>query len=212
MSAHKKATRTPPVANPIQQQREQWLNRAARLLGPQFVKLEAPLPAFRVSCGFTSKGARSKAIGEAWSDAADPEGATQIFIDPRRDDGLEMLVTLTHELIHAAVGIRYGHRGRFAEIAIAFGFQRPLTQLPNRNAPVFKTMESILKRLGPYPHKALDCGGMITSGPRKQSTRYIKCECKRCGYSLRTTRKWLAVATPICAVKGCGHKQMEVTL
>ena len=43
------------------------------------------------------------------------------------------------------------------------------------------------------PHARLDTGG-LTTAPRKQSVRMLKCECQACGYTVRTARKWLETA------------------
>ena len=37
----------------------------------------------------------------------------------------------------------------------------------------------------------------VASTPR-QGTRMMKVVCGECGYTLRTTRRWLAVAVPVC--------------
>jgi hypothetical protein len=39
-----------------------------------------------------------------------------------------MLVSLLHELIHAADDCASGHKGAFAEAVTRFGFQGPMTQ------------------------------------------------------------------------------------
>ena len=45
-------------------------------------------------------------------------------------------------------------------------------------------------------------------GPKKQTTRMLKCVCSECGYVARTTAKWLeTVGAPLCA---CNSEQMEV--
>ena len=42
----------------------------------------------------------------------------------------------------------------------------------------------------------------------KQSTRLIKCECAECGYTMRTTTKWIeTLGAPLCP---CNEQQMEV--
>ena len=47
-----------------QDNRESWLNRVAIGMGPLFKALDAPLPSrVRVAIGFTSRGAKGKAIG-----------------------------------------------------------------------------------------------------------------------------------------------------
>lgn len=43
----------------------------------------------------------------------------------------------------------------------------------------------------------------LESGPRKKvGSRLIKCECPSCSYTVRVTRKWLAVGNPTCP---CGE-------
>lgn len=34
------------------------------------------------------------------------------------------------------------------------------------------------------------------------TTRLVRCECPKCGYLVRTTRKWLDIAVPTCPVDG----------
>ena len=47
--------------------RESWLNAVAAGMAPLFEALDAPLPdRVRVAIGFTSRGAKAKAIGECW--------------------------------------------------------------------------------------------------------------------------------------------------
>jgi hypothetical protein len=42
--------------------------------------------------------------------------------------------------------------------------------------------------------------------PNKQTTRLIKCQCNDCGYTVRTTARWLEVGAPHCPE----HGEMEV--
>ena len=41
-------------------------------------------------------------------------------------------------------------------------------------------------------------GGKVHSGPGKQGTRMIKLTAACCGYTVRTTRKWLDQGYPLC--------------
>jgi hypothetical protein len=54
----------------------------------------------------------------------------------------------------------------------------------------------------PVPHGAAsvpDPGGKVHSGPGKQGTRMIKLTAAGyCGYTVRTTRKWLDEGYPLC--------------
>ena len=62
----------------------------------------------------------------------------------------------------------------------------------------FKAMIApILEKLGEYPHAKLDA-----STRKKQTTRLVKCHCVTCGYTVRTTSKWLALGAPHCPAHG----------
>ncbi len=52
--------------------------------------------------------------------------------------------------------------------------------------------------LGPFPHAGLVAGA---GGPR-QTTRLLKLACADCGYTVRTTAKWIAVGLPVCPCGG----------
>ncbi len=63
--------------------RESWLNAVALGMAPPFEALDAPLPSrVRVAIGFTSAGARGKAIGECWDNRLSADGHFEIFIRP----------------------------------------------------------------------------------------------------------------------------------
>ena len=52
---------------------------------------------------------------------------------------------------------------------------------------------STLAALGPYPHAALN-----VSTKKTQSTRMLKLTCPLCGYTIRTSGKWIATGLPVC--------------
>jgi hypothetical protein len=74
----------------------------------------------------------------------------------------------------------------------------------------------LVAALGPYPHAALvalgedgrqdpsgggrlDPKGRPSTGPKKQKTHLMKCECPGCGYLARITAVWLREkGAPIC--------------
>ncbi len=65
------------------QTRESWLNAVALGMAPLFEALDAPLPdRVRVAIGFTSTGAKGKAIGECWDNRLSADGYFEIFIRP----------------------------------------------------------------------------------------------------------------------------------
>src|SRR3546814_10020015 len=59
--------------------RESWLNAVAQGMAPLFEALDAPLPdRVRVAIGFTSRGAKGKAIGECWDNRRSEEHTSEL--------------------------------------------------------------------------------------------------------------------------------------
>ncbi|AKH18924.1 transcription elongation protein SprT [Sphingomonas sanxanigenens] len=185
-----------------QDNRESWLNRVAVGMAPLFEALDTPLPdRVRVAIGFTSAGRKGKAIGECWDNRRSADGHFEIFIRP----------DLAHELVHAAVGIAAGHGKPFKRIALGLGLVEPMRATTPGDA-FLGAVTPILAAAGPLPHARLDTGGQTTA-PKKQAARMLKCECEVCGYTVRTTRKWLETAgAPLCPIEGHGpmhHDPLE---
>ena len=195
--------------------REEWLQAFLDEVAPWF---DLPIPAVRISVGFTSSGARSNVIGECWAPQCDPDGACHIFLHPGLKDSQAIAATLLHELTHASVGIPAGHGPLFKAQAVKLGLEGKMTATV-AGAALKVRVADVLRRIGPIPHGVLRIGGgsgqppiIITGGhprstPRTQTTRMVKVECPECGYLVRTTKKWLDVATPCCPL---GHGEMEV--
>lgn len=174
--------------------REQWLNDIAQSMKPWFVELGCQLGEFRTSIGFPSTGRRSKRVGECWYAPSTRDGYHEIFISPTIFDSERIAGILAHELVHVAAGQEAKHGPQFKEIALAIGLEGPMRA--TKEGELFKErFQPILEVHGPFP------GGGITgqdSRPR-QTTRMIKCTCQECGYTVRTTRKWIDEAgPPIC--------------
>jgi hypothetical protein len=192
-----------------QDNRESWLNRVAVGMAPLFEALGTPLPSrVRVAIGFTSRGAKGKAIGECWDNRCSGDGHFEIFIRPdlaHAPDAMpaQIAAILAHELVHAAVGIAAGHGKAFKRIALGLGLVGPMRATTPGDV-FLATITPILAGAGPLPHARLDTGGETTR-PKKQGTRLLKCECEACGYTVRTARKWLELAgAPSCPIKGHG--------
>lgn len=188
--------------------REEWLNAVAQRMAPWFAEVGLKLPRVRMSIGFPSKGSRGKAIGECWSFEASADATHEIFIRPDRHDTVEVAAIQLHELIHAAVGIDKGHGPEFRRVAVALGLEGKMTAtvagelFRDRFAPIHR-------ELGDIPHAELRLGR--SSGPKKQSTRMVKCECPECGYTIRTTRKWIdQLGAPICPAPDHGQMVAEL--
>lgn len=175
-----------PAAPSRFETREQWLEAFAEASRPHFARVGYPLPRnVRVSVGFTSGGARGRAIGECWSSIASADGHFEIFLRPSLQRDSRIADVLTHELVHAAVGLEAKHGAKFKRCATALGLTGKMTATVAGDGWREWALP-ILAELGPMPGAPL---AEMQSGRKKQTTRLIKCECNACGFSFRTTRK-----------------------
>jgi hypothetical protein len=187
-------------ASRLSMNREQWLTVAVEHLENLFDK---PVPDVHVSCGWPSRGGTStkkRVIGECWKPETSEDGKSHIYVSPTLTEPVAVLSTLLHEMIHA-MHPEAKHRGDFAKTAKAVGFLAPWTQTPESDE-LKAALQVIAEDIGePYPHSKV-----TPSVQRKvQSTRMLKVQCPECGYTARTTQKWLEVGLPTCP---CGT-QME---
>ena len=177
--------------------REEWLNEAVHALRPLFDEIgAADYPKLRVSVGFP-KGGR-KAIGQAWPAEASSDETGEVFISPELDHltNFGVVDTLLHELVHIIDGNENGHRGPFKTMVKALGLSGKMTATFAEGALEDRLLE-LVAPLGPYPHAKLS-----NRKVKKQTTRMLKGLCGGCGFTCRTTQKWLdEVGTPTCA---CG--------
>jgi hypothetical protein len=193
---------------PTDSNREKWLIDATAELTPLFIEQGYKVPAVRVSCGWPSSrglGNKKIAIGECWDAKAASDKLHQIFISPRYAqacDACGILPTLAHELAHAIVGIPEGHNKVFGKCVRGIGLEGKLTRAHGGELFLAKA-KAIVAKIGEYPHAELKPSGRPT---KKQTTRAVKCECKDCGYTVRTTRKWLEFGAPHCP---CNSKPMN---
>ncbi len=178
--------------------REDWLLAAVAIVRPLFDDVNAgDYPPLRVSCGWP-KGGR-KAIGQCWPSTRSGDKTVEVFLSPELDDTELILATLIHELIHAIDNCASGHKGAFRKMWKALGFVGKATQ-SEPGEDLLEAIKGFLRKLGPYPHSALDASRLT-----KQGTRMVKLECE-CGYTVRTTRKWIEVGLPVCC---CGYEMEE---
>jgi len=183
--------------------RESWLTDVASRLRPAFAQLGAPLPdRLRIAIGFPSAGRRAKATGECWDSTASADATFEILVRPDLAEAegalaLPVAAALARELVHAAVGIRSGPGPAYRKVAHSIGLMRATSP-----GPAFLALIApVLDAAGPLPHARLEAdreaaaaaqdGGEapITTGPRKQANRHVKCSCPTCGYVARTARK-----------------------
>lgn len=191
--------------------REAWLLAALEPIKKHFKAKGYDVPPVRLACGWPSHGgtsAKKRCLGEAWSTEAAADGVVQIFISPYLADVLEpqgVLSVLVHELIHATVGNAERHNKVFGKCARAVGLEGKLTSTL-ASEKLIAEFKHWVAELGDYPHAKLD---KLLSPVKKQGTRMIKMECGQCGYTARTTKKWLDEAGAAWCPK---HGEMKVDL
>ncbi len=121
----------------------------------------------RVAIGFTSWGAKGKAIGECWDNRCSGDRHFNILI--RLDlahaaDAMpaQIAVILAPEPVHAAVGIAAGHGKAFKRVTAGLGLVGPMRATTPGDA-FFAAVIPILAAAGPLPHARLDTGSETTT-------------------------------------------------
>lgn len=156
----------------IHDTREAWLNAAVTKLKEGIFGEKYPVPAVRVSVGWPGgRGPKANTIGQCWQPDSSADGIGQIFISPVLSDPVEVLATLTHELVHA---INHkdgdnGHRAPFKRIAESVGLEGKMASTHAGEALAEK-LEAIGNMLGKYPHAAIS----LESKPKVQKTYMLK--------------------------------------
>lgn len=136
--------------------REGWLTAGMRLLDKEFfTNCEHKLPEqVQVGCGFPRGVPR--AIGVCYSKSHSSNETIQMFICPTRDEPVDVLQILLHEMIHAAVGHKAGHRGPFRVVAKSFGMAGKMTSTyAEKGSELEARLIRVAEALGPYPHAAM---------------------------------------------------------
>ena len=182
--------------------REQWLADRVADMKPWFTAAGLDVPSdLRVSCGWPSTGAlrsSKRRVGECWSESASADQHHEIFISPVLSNPLDVLATLVHELIHASVGCKHGHKAPFSRAAKALGLVKPWTAT-SPGAELAERLNALIETVPAYPHASI----AANHSRKKQSTRLLKIECPSCGYLARITQKWADVGMPVCP---CGSE------
>jgi hypothetical protein len=191
----------------MQNNRETWLNLITnKHIRPFFQSKGYTIPSkVRMSCAFTSSGSKGKSIGECWNNANSQDETFEIFITPKIADSSRVVDILIHELCHATVGLKAGHKKPFADCAKAVGLTGKMTATTATDW-LKAIIADWVSDMGEYPHAEL-----TENNRKKQTTRMIKCVCGECGYTVRLARKWLEVATPDCPNGNCDNYSLAMT-
>lgn len=181
--------------------REEWLDKAVELLEPLFIGDGgmAEMPRVRVSIGFPPKGGlgQRQVLGVCCSKKMASDEIPQIYINPTVSDvcGKQgILAILVHELIHAC-GVR-GHGKDFRKLGLYVGLEGKMS-CSTANESLQRYFETIVGKRGDFPHASLS---NILPDTKPDKCRMFKCECKKCGYTVRVANKWIKVAIPRCPI------------
>ncbi len=205
--------------------REDWLLSAAEIMRSTLFKPHGyTVPKVRISVGIPYGSKGLKAIGQHWSPKASDDNVGTVFISPIIDDASRALDILVHELVHAAVGVEHGHDKVFGACARTVGLDGHLTAtIAGNELKLF--LNTLVAMIGPYPHAKLNIHGITIQVPdpkdptktktiekyrpwKKQGTRMIKQFCLDCGYTVRSSQKWIDVYGPVLCP--CNSNPMEL--
>jgi len=185
--------------------REAWLTHfAEKYLWPRIEAAGGKRPQrYRVSVGFPKgrRGNKGHSIGQCWSQEVSADQTCEIFVSPELD-APQAVAVLSHEVCHAAIGVRLGHRAPFKKLALAIGLSGPMrATVPT---PEFEmTIREWIAAESVYPHAPLSAA----TSPTRPGSRLLKASCESCGYTVRVTRQWLDIASPLCPNPDCDGYQ-----
>lgn len=140
----------------MQTTREGWLREAVKRMEERyFIPHDQRMPEkWAVSCGFPYGHAR--AIGQCWDPGVAGDGTTHMFVCPTQTDPVVVLATLLHEMIHAIVGVKEGHKKPFGVVARRVGLAGKLTATyAEEGSELYEGLKALAEELGPYPHGGL---------------------------------------------------------
>ncbi len=172
--------------------RETWLSQAISILEPIFSQVGFGIPPLKVSCGFAASSSPRTTLGQCWPRERSGDLVNEIFISPRIEEPVEILDTLVHEICHAIDDCQSGHGADFQGIATMVGLEGP-ARMAHAGEGLRIKLETLSKKLGPYPHRAL-----IFPPPRPSNSSRTKAKCTQCGYEVTLLKKWESYGAPIC--------------
>lgn len=200
------------IENPI----EPLIEEAERTIREAVKHFTLKVPAAQIVVTIASAG-RKQAVGwfgaDHWRNCK-PDGIHEINLCSEYLKTHDMGELILHELAHAenrTLGIRdcagRMHNKKFKTMAERLGLV-----VKDRDSSVgygFTDLadggKDFLKKIA-FKHK-LFCLARLSGGPKKKAgSRLIKCACPSCGYTVRTTQKWIEAGLPICP---CGETMEE---
>jgi len=186
-----------PSMRSIPLTREAWLLFAVSHIAPIFNEAGYTVPRVRVACAIPATSKRGSAVGQCWPTTRSEDLVNEIYISPVHSDPVEVLDTLTHELVHAVDDCQHRHGKEFKVIALAVGLQGKMREAsagPQLRLRLQSIATVMTTELGPYPHAKLTVGGAMYESSRKPA----RAECPRCRFKVSMLRNHLKIGPPIC--------------
>jgi hypothetical protein len=180
--------------------RHKWLESIAAGLHPRFHGAGYSIPGnVRISLGFPRPGADKDPLGKIWPAELSTDGFFEIFISPEGHDTIEIIGVVAHEPVHAAVGLKAGHRRAFKKCANAIGLigrMRSTTESAELRAWMYSVL---ISKYGEYPSGRIVREDTVKT-PRKRS---IRCTCTTCDYVASVPIKcFQQYGAPLCPRHG----------
>lgn len=138
---------------------EEWLNAAVNILRENFLLHGYIVPDVLISVGFGIKGHKPNSsrhfLGYCHPKCFSESGINEIYISPFLTDPLELIYTISHELVHVLDDCRNGHGYKFKKIAkhIRHPDCGYLSELEKLQTEVL--YRSIADDIGHYPRKGV---------------------------------------------------------
>jgi len=202
--------------------RESWLKAAELALRPHFEGHGYPLPEkIRYSIAFTSQGRKGKATGQCIYPEASADDHFEIIIRSDRDDPMDVIGVLVHQLVHSVTSKRHDKRFHDAALKLGLNDKNGLVDAGPAQPLKHTVLNDLIVQLGPLPHGRVDFdlinlrgSELVADRKKKQVARMHKAECKSegCGYTVRVAAKWLRVGKPHCPVHGEMFADSPVTV
>jgi hypothetical protein len=183
--------------------RESYLNAALDAMRPWFPETHPVPEKVRVSVGFPKGRAKGEVVGQCWADGLSEDKHFEIFLTPTRgsDETEEVLLTLLHEMVHAAVGVECQHKGAFITVARGLGFVPKWTSSANHGEELAARVAELAESLGPIPHGALTPSATKAT----QKTYMLLISHEPCGFKIRASKKQVEAAAPDIVCWVCGE-------
>ena len=204
---------------------EDYINavyEAAKAMVKDDAEKLAALSKIKLVYGVGNGGTRGVTYYALWSDPKANNGDTIPLVEicaTGQSNWTQVAGTVIHELAHVLVGYGHGHDKEWKQACDTLGLINAKAAGHNYKLAGFKPVirnkiaslplpqdgnpATVMNNLGISPAKLKPCAmGIGTRGGKSRGigsgSRLVKCTCGKCGYTVRTTGKWLAIGNPKC--------------